>query len=132
MAEQNNNNGIKQVLLILMSLVFLGVTYFIFSKYVFKTDTPSINFNLNSSANTEATVARIQGKIRNIKPIESDFFETEKFNGLREIPFIQVNISSFKKGKENPFLSKLKDDPIEKKSEEDDTDIETEEGRVDS
>lgn len=110
MADQSTG---KKIILVLISFVFLTITYFVFSKYVFHSDIPSLSINLVNSENTEATVARIKGKTKNIKLINSDIFNDEKFRSLKERAYKRLKLDSYKRGKVNPFEAK-----VEKKNEE--------------
>lgn len=119
MPEQENNT--KQILLIIMSLVFLVVTYFVFSKYVFKSDMPSLNVGFVERENTEAKLIRIKSKTKNIKLIDSEIFTSDKFKSLVEPYYKVTELKDFNRGKENPFEQKVEIvKEVEKKSKEGD------------
>lgn len=123
--EEETNKG-KQILLVLISLVFLAVTYFVFSKYVFNSEIPSLSINLVNSENTEANVARIKGKTKNIQFIDSDIFDSSKFKDLTGTDYKRIDVENFKKGKANPF-EKKQEEKEEKEEKEDRVEDEQEE-----
>jgi len=123
MTEQANSN--KQVILVVMSLVFLTITYFVFSKYVFKSDMSSLNIGFIDREDTEASVVKIKDKTKDIKLIDSKIFESDKFDDLEESLFKGIDLSEYKKGKINPFEAKIE----EKKNTNNDID-ETDAGTI--